>query len=280
ILVEPVNGKVRVVVGGGYSNLHVFGEQTSDFDIWNNMVQIMTNNANYDIAIPVGLFKGVAISTYPDGFKEVIPSGKYDFISLVLRSKTGLSNKKTGFYVYKQQKNGELLCGFCDNEGNEIIPCKYKSIYFDGNDFVGDNTKTMLEWNEVYIKNMNIKKELAEQKRAEWAQVLNSFGNTMMSVASTMNGPTYAMYSESGSVSAKTSGKSNKKSASEMTSRNTAYKAYESYANELIKMANGQIAYSDSQRKKYQAEMKNIRTKWIKKGYEFTKLSWEDWSGL
>ena len=276
-LVEPVHGKVRVVIGGGYSNLHVFGEKTSDFDIWNEMVTQMTNNANYDIAIPIGLFKGVAMFTsHPAGFQEIIPSGKYDFISLVVRSKTGLSNKRTGFYVYKQQANGELLCGYCDIDGKEIIPCKYRSIYFDGNSFIGDNTKTMLEWNEIYINKMNFKKDIAEQKRAQWASVLNATGNTINNIVGNTNNGQQQPF-----VNTKTpSNKSNKKSAADLTSRNTAYKAYEGYANELIKMANGQISYNDNLRRQYQSEMKKIRTKWEHDGYQFTKLQWEDWKGL
>ena len=280
VLINPVNGKVRVTVGSGYaSNLYLFGDQTSDFDIWNEIINNTSNNASYDIAIPLGLFQGVAKFT-PSGFQEIIPDGKYDYISLVLRSKTLLTNSKTGFYVYKQQENGEYLCGYCDAEGNEIIPCNYRSIYFDGKGFKGDNSKSILEWNDEYINQMNLKKELAEQRRAQWASALNTFGNAISGIASNIGSKaTNITPATSSNHNSSSSKNSDKKSSADLNNRNTAYSAYEGYANELMKMANGQISYNDNLRKKYQAEMKNIREKWTKKGYQFTKLSWEDWGG-
>lgn len=190
-LVEPVDGKVRISYGAGYTKqFYMFGEQTEDFDRWANIGQTQTNNSNYDIALPLGLFKAVAVWGGKVGtgdVKGVIPSGRYDFISLALRS-GGFSKKNNGFYVYKKNETGELLCGYCDADGVEIIPCKYKSVYYDGSNFVGDNTKTMLEWNDYYNQKMKLKKEEAEQRQQTWATVMNGVGQTLGVVVEQMGG--------------------------------------------------------------------------------------------
>lgn len=195
ILVEPVAGKMRLATGAGrLSEFYLFGEQTEDFDRLEASINTQADNRNYDIAVPLGLFQAVvARRTNMAGkvtYETVIPAGRYDYISFVKRTQTYFSKKATGFFVYKRNEQGELLCGYCDAEGTEIIPCEYKSVYFDGEEFVGDNSRTMLEWNTYYAEKMRLKKEEVAQRNAVWGQALIGFGQGMHSIAQSMDGPT------------------------------------------------------------------------------------------
>ena len=41
----------------------------------------------------------------------------------------------------------------------------------------------------------------------------------------------------------------------------------------------GIVEYNDNLRREYQTKMKNIRLEWESKGYQFSKLDWETWTG-
>lgn len=55
---------------------------------------------------------------------------------------------------------------------------------------------------------------------------------------------------------------------------------YEGYATMLMNMCYGNSTYNDSNRLSYQKSMRDIRMKWVNKGYPFTQSSWETWSGV
>lgn len=55
--------------------------------------------------------------------------------------------------------------------------------------------------------------------------------------------------------------------------------AYSDYISLLLNMKLYPQKYDDSQRRKIQATMKQIRTKWEQKGFKFQHSEWEDWDG-
>lgn len=65
----------------------------------------------------------------------------------------------------------------------------------------------------------------------------------------------------------------------ETTAMNSDKRVYGSYESQLIKMRSGNDEYNDSRRREIQRKMKNIRTKWEKKGYDFYHCEVEDWGG-
>lgn len=271
-LIPPIEGNVR------YFHMYIlFGESTDDFDtIDDQYAKLLSENQSYDLGYSLGLHKAVARNTVTTNEVEiVIPYGKYDIISIIPMSP---QLKPRGFYVGKSDNAGNILWGVCDESGHEIIECIYKSVYFDGKEFCGDNDRDMNYWNDYYAQQIGIKKELQNQRKQQWASVLNSVGNTMMLVANNID-KAEVPNNNSPNIINNTQSKENNKSADGYIARNTAYKAYESYANELSKMASGIIEYNDNLRHEYQSKMRNIRQEWESKGYLFTKLDWETWTG-
>jgi len=55
---------------------------------------------------------------------------------------------------------------------------------------------------------------------------------------------------------------------------------YDGYATMLMNMCYGNSTYNDSNRLSYQKSMRDIRMKWVNKGYPFTQSSWETWNGI
>ena len=271
-LIPPIEGNVR------YFGMHLlFGESTDDFDtIDDQYMKLLSQNHSYDLGYSLGLHKAVARNTVATNEVEiVIPYGKYDVISIIPMS---MQLNPRGFYVGKSDNTGNVLWGVCDENGHEIIECKYKSVYFDGNKFCGDNNRDMNYWNDYYAQLAGLKKELQNQRKQQWASVLNSFGNTMMVVANNIDNTPVPNHGSSNSIN-NTQSKESNKSADGYIARNTAYKAYEGYANELSKMSSGIVEYNDNLRREYQTKMKNIRLEWESKGYQFSKLDWETWTG-
>lgn len=271
-LIPPIEGDVRY-----FGMYMLFGEATDDFDtIDDEYTKLLSQNNSYDVGYSLGLHKAVVRNTVMTNEVEVvIPYGKYDIISIIPMS---MQLKPRGFYVGKSSNNN-ILWGVCDENGNEIIECKYKSIYYDGSKFCGDNDRDMNYWNDYYAKQIGIKQELRNQRRQQWTSVLNSFGNTMLFVADNINNTDTSYHNSSNSSTNNIQSSEEKKSTDGYIARNTAYKAYESYANELSKMESGIIEYNDNQRREYQSKMKKIRQEWESKGYQFTKLNWENWTG-
>lgn len=144
VVVPPVEGNVRS--DGTYIFL---GEVTDDFERFYPQFAANANNIVLgNIELSKGLFKAVAKrEALVNKFHVIIPYDKYDYISLVpkLSSATLAIH---GFCVGKIDKNNNILWGFCDEDGNEIIPCEYTGIFYDGETFTGDNTRKKFEWND------------------------------------------------------------------------------------------------------------------------------------
>lgn len=78
----------------------------------------------------------------------------------------------------------------------------------------------------------------------------------------------------------KNSENSSRQTMAEMTAKNTDSRTYSNYETLLIKMNTYyERDYNDRDRKYIQNQMKQIRMKWINKGYSFWKSDWEEWNG-
>lgn len=175
-LVPPIAGKIRWSIG----NTYFVGDLTSDFDSLTEYVDKQHTNSTYKVAYPCGLFKCV-LKASPKGMQIVIPYGKYDFISAAPKN-LGIR----GLYVCKIDDEGNALWGLCDKKGNEIIACEYKSIYFNGKSFIGDNDYSMEEIQSFYEEKVQLKQNLAQQHRQQWAAALNTFGQAALTIGQAM----------------------------------------------------------------------------------------------
>lgn len=73
---------------------------------------------------------------------------------------------------------------------------------------------------------------------------------------------------------------SSSQTAAEGQAWRTESRAYSNYESMLIKMNTyWETQYNDSDRRNHQKKMKDIRTKWEKRGYHITRSEWEDWNG-
>ena len=54
---------------------------------------------------------------------------------------------------------------------------------------------------------------------------------------------------------------------------------YENYATQLMNMCYGYSTYNNNNRLDYQRQMRELRMKWVNKGYQFTQSQWETWNG-
>lgn len=147
VLVSPMNGKMAISVSRNWDWYFMFGDETGEFE---RPVEFSTNANNIiigNIAITQGLFKTVVKrDSSHDEMNVIIQYDKYDYISIVLIANNFTSIE--GFCVGRLDENNNVLWGFCDEDGNEIIPCEYTGIFYDGETFTGDNTKEKFEWND------------------------------------------------------------------------------------------------------------------------------------
>ena len=277
ILVPPAGYKVRVFPWA-VGMCCLFGEESTDFDAFDE--KFYSARENKKSGLSLGLSKAV-VRIAMGKVELVIPYGKYDYISVV---PSGRLNIK-GFYVGKNDAENGLLWGVCDSEGNEIIACKYKSVFYNGYSFKGDDSHDMEYWNDYYAYNIQIKKEIQKQRMAEWGAVLNTLGNSLVEAGMAMNGNSSASASSVSAEPDQNSGRAAKKSShakssgSDAVLKNQDARTYSSWETQLIRMSTNTDPYNDSRRKYIQSQMRNIRVKWENKGYSMYKSTWETWGG-
>lgn len=173
-IIPPVSGKVRQC-----GSFFLIGDTSDDFEDL-SFFDVGNKNTSYKVAYSAGTCKGV-VRYHNKGITEIIPYGKFDFISVV----PGFNNPK-GFYVCKRGENNELKWGFYDKKGEEVIECNYKSIFFDGKKFKGNNHYTMEELLEGYERTINIKEGIRQQRAQMWSEILNTVGNTAYNIGAGM----------------------------------------------------------------------------------------------
>ena len=110
------------------------------------------------------------------------------------------------------------------------------------------------------------------------SQVNAEISKTFLSVADvTLTG----INIPSTNLQSKQSNQSQKGSANEANNKNADSRTYSNYETQLIKMnTNYERDYNDSTRKDIQRKMKSIRQKWVDRGYNMYKSTWEDWNGV
>lgn len=147
VLISPINGNMSI--RGSYRNFYIIlGDETDEFK---RPVEFATNANNIilgNMAITQGLFKAVVKQnkSSDNEINAIIQNNKYDYISIVSTADNVLNIK--GFCVGKKDEDKNVLWGFCDEDGNEIIPCEYTGVFYDGETFSGDNSRDKFEWNE------------------------------------------------------------------------------------------------------------------------------------
>jgi tetratricopeptide (TPR) repeat protein len=108
------------------------------------------------------------------------------------------------------------------------------------------------------------------------SSIYSTLENMQQSLSSSQsNTATSKSYSSDNTSSSPSSGGRN-----DSMYRNTDSKTYSDYESQLIKMNTyWESQYSDNDRKYIQSKMKEIRTKWERRGYKMFHSPWEDWDG-
>lgn len=196
--------------------------------------------------------------------KIILPQDKYD--------KMYFMEGGTDIMVVQIDSLDEELCGAVDVDGKEVIPCKYKGVgYSEYGTLIGSMTQTSDELAQIrkaYLAGQYQERQYQESQRIlqENQQIINQCLSS----------------SESSSTSSKSSSvrSSNSNSVSEVQNKNTDQRTYSDYESQLIKMNTyWEREYNDSNRRYIQQQMRQIRTKWINRGYSMYHSSWEDWDG-
>lgn len=102
--------------------------------------------------------------------------------------------------------------------------------------------------------------------------------NTVQSGSTNVDASSYGSAGNSASRKS-SSGTTKQRSVAEVGNQNADNKTYMNLETQLINMNTNYNTYNDSQRRSIQSQMKNMRTKWESKGYNWFKSSWETWDG-
>lgn len=105
--------------------------------------------------------------------EPIIPFGKYDLILFTMR--------RVSAYYYVAKYDGEkYLWGMTNNNGEEIVPCLYRSIALKDGKFQGDDSEDM------FVKLNRIKRDIDEynQKNADPFKAFADFGRFFSAVGS------------------------------------------------------------------------------------------------
>lgn len=156
---------------------------------------------------------------------------------------------------------------------------------------LGDVDKAM----EYYEQSRNLGNETARKniKRIKLDRTLNALqqvGNALSQMAQTIDtsgsyntlqqsSGNYGTSTPSNAVSAKSNNQKAPYSLSENQAKNTDSRTYANYDSMLIKMRTGNTPYNDADRRNWQSKMKELRTKWEKRGRSFPHSQNENWIG-
>ena len=286
VLVPPLKGNI---LQGTHPDRVVVGEETVNP---NNWLEEYHSRLTTFSGRGLGHFAAVVDDIKDEKrIRATIPAGKYDDIMI------GIKGSHT-YYFVARLIDSEMKWGVVDKNDEEVMPIQAKGIYKKkgaaswlygnvGGKWVASETMDMSE-----IENMVRNEEMmAEDRRQQLAETLNSLGNTLQQAAVTVeliqqrtSGGDYADSSSSGSGGG---------------TLESQYKQWESRAkanyNSLTNLgaqvkkngkdvggSTGQSMSSSNytQQKKAlreaQKEMKSIRQKASKKGIKITKSEYED----
>lgn len=218
--------------------------------------------------------------------QPIIPYGKYDYITMTTR---GFSNI---YYYVAQELDGQYYWGVVDNDGNEILPCVYRSIKVENKEFVGDDTVDM-------FSRLSYLKTKMQRFQRRWvitdSEFYNRLGKSLLIIAdgiikldaSLRESGFYDDYSNvqasSSTLLQETTSKSKTKNdyspqydISEQMNYNNDKKAYARYDSMLAAYFAGNKSASPSEVKQWQTKMKQLRQKWEAKGKNFPHFANED----
>lgn len=287
ILVPPLKGNI---LQGTHPDCVVVGEETVNPNDW--LEEFYSRLTTFS-GRGLGHFAAVV-----DGIKDekkiraTIPAGKYDDIMI------GIKGSHTYYFVAKLI-DGEMKWGVVDKNDEEVMPIQAKGIYKKkgaaswlygnvGGKWVASETMDMSEINNM-VRN---EERMAELRRQQLAETLNSLGNTLQQAAVTVE------QIQQGTGGGDSNGVSSS-SGSGGGTLESQYRQWESRAkanyNSLTNLgaqvkkngkdvggSTGQSMSSSNytQQKKVlreaQKEMKNIRQKASKKGIKIAKSEYED----
>ncbi len=122
-----------------------------------------------------------------------------------------------------------------------------------------------------------------KQRTSDIANTLNSVGNLLVDAANVIpdNGNNAIQTQNNSIIHEKDMDTDNSQhNASEIQAMQTDRRTYSNWESQLIKMNTYyESEYNNAQRKHIQRQMKSIREKWEKRGFNMFHSTWEDWDG-
>lgn len=285
ILVPPLSGNIVNLPNGKDFGLLLVGElsRPSAHQVVSDWVALNASRENKML----GLFSAIVVEADKASIHNLLPVGEYIFLSLGSRG-----NGKFDIFTYKAVGD-EVLWGAVDLKGKEILPNKFTGLIRKSHLLDIDNTglwgkwvgTTEMDMSEALQYSNDLKAD-TQRRRKELADALNSFGESMIKTAQTIeeiqshsNGTSDANAANESVASNgdKTSRSgSNGNNMSEHHSYNSDKSTYSRYDSMLAQVFAGNREASVSEIKSWQSTMKELRKKWEGKGKSFPHSSNED----
>ncbi len=149
---------------------------------------------------------------------SVIPYGKYDDIRGFYYFKKKL-DVNIWYFVGRMSDDGQVLWGVCDDNGNEVIPVKYKGIVCKKGKLTGTDDMTMSECDALASSNYDVQKakeeaerelmEIRYELRKVRAERWNKFGKILghgLLIATDIASQIYGVDADGGSADSRSSG--------------------------------------------------------------------------
>lgn len=267
IMVPPIKGKVHKL----WKGIIIGDLEFTDDDLWIKRSGDAIKEHN---GIGIGHFSAFIDHIDDKDIKVVIPAGKYDDIQVTIKG------PKFNFYVAKLDDKNTLRWGVVNSKDEVILPCEYLGIYKKnhklgfmvgnvGGEYVGSNDISMDEANRL-VEN---KETIARNRKLEWAKVLNTFSESMFTMADIVGqiqaAKSSSEYEDSEYAPSSKSKKGEQYNTSEQQSYNTDKQTYSKYDSMLSAALYGNREASASEIKEWRKKMKNLREKWEKRGKNF-----------
>lgn len=282
ILVPPLSGNIVNLPNGKDFGLLLAGElsRPSAHQLvtdWGALVASRENNM-------LGLFSAIVVEADKASIHNLLPMGEYIFLSLGSKG-----NGKFDIFTLKAVGD-EVLWGIVDMKGKEILPNKFTG--FSRKSHILDTYNTGLWGKWVGTTEMDMSEALqyskdlkaaTQRRRMELAGALNSFGESMIKTAQTIeeiqsytDGTSDANESVASNGDKASNSGNNGNNMSEHHSYNSDKSTYSRYDSMLAQVFAGNREASESEIKSWQSKMKELRKKWEGKGKSFPHSSNED----
>lgn len=280
ILVTPLSGNIVNVPNGKEFGMLLVGEisratPTDLLQEWGQQIISKENNI-------LGLFSAIIVDADKPSIHSLLPQDEYIFLSLGSRG-----NGKFDIFTLKAVGD-EALWGIVDIKGKQILPNQYTGFSRSSHLLDTNNTGMWGKWigttemdMEEALKYSKDLRAATIQRRKELSGALNEFGNAMINTAENIE-EIQSMAADSEDEEGETSGKNGKSAGgkhndmSEHQSYNADKSTYSRYDSMLSQAFAGNREASVSEIRQWQKKMKDLRTKWEKKGKSFPHSANED----